>query len=216
MGIILFTAFLCTLLFAAAVHQPWPKLLLAVVVGDEDIKIASGSFSSAPALEDSAEVAAKEFLRQKDAGNIDKARQLGKLFADSMFDFGHGPLFQTTPERTQRELHHQLLLYAYVVNRVIAEQSPNSILAQTTLNVFYSEIEAASPELHAHVSDMAAFSLYILCERKNREDCYIGKIYAGLCDFGDRQDIIDQGNRFYCDAYNFCTEMMRRTDYDII
>lgn len=179
---------------------------------DDDIKIASGSFANTAAM-DSAEEAARQFLIQKNSGNIDKARGLGKAFAEAMIHMETGPLNGET-RCTQREVHHKLLLYSYVVNRVIAEYSPNSILAQTSLNVFYSEVEADSPELHSHVSDMAAFSLYTLCERTpNRTDDEIGSIYAGLCDFGGDPEKISDGNAFYNKAYAFCKEKINATQY---
>ena len=184
----------------------------AVVLDDDDIKIAGDSFSHSPSADDLAEAAAAEFLQQKDAGNIDKARSVGKRLADAMFDLGQGPLCSEKP-RTQREIHHQFLLYSYVVNRVIAEESPNSILAQTALNVFYSEIEAASPELHRHVCDMAAFSLYILCERTDRSHAEIGRIYADLCEFSGNQEKIDDGNRLYEEACLYCTQIIRSANY---
>lgn len=178
---------------------------------DDDIKIAPDTFTAVAT--DSAEEAARQFLKQKNSGNIEKARELGKTFSDAIIHIENGPLGKETA-CTVREWHHKLLLYSYVVNRVIAEYSPNSILAQTSLNVFYSGIEAESPELHSHVSDMAAFSLYVLCERtKNRNSDDIGEIYANLCDFGGDQEKIGEGNMFYNKVYVFCKEKIEAIQY---
>lgn len=181
---------------------------------DEDIKIAPGSFTGIHALSDSGEEAARQFLEQKECGNIDKARALGKAYADAIIHIETGPVAESGKPRTQRELHQQLLLYSYTVNRVIAEQSPNSIVAQACLNVFYSRIEEASQELHKHVSDMAAFSLYVLCERsRNRTDDDIGAIYAQLCDFAGKREVIDEANAFYRRVYEFCGEKLAAIDF---
>lgn len=181
---------------------------------DEDIKIAPSSFAGLRPSADSGEEAARLFLEQKECGNIDKARALGKTYADAILHIETGPVAKFGKNRTQREWHHLILLYSYIVNRVIAEKSPNSIVAQSCLNVFYSQIEANSDELHKHVSDMAAFSLYILCERTpGRSDAEIGSIYAELCDFDGRADIIGEGNEFYRYVNKFCTDKINDADF---
>lgn len=181
---------------------------------DEDVKIASGSFKKEVVHVDSGEEAARQFLEQKNCGNIDKARILGKDYANAIINIETGPVAQEGKPRTQRELHHRLILYSYIVNRVIAECSPNSIVAQTCLNVFYTAIEEASAELYKHVSDMAAFSLYVLCERSpSRSDAEIGAIYAELCDFDGREDIVKEGNDFYVSIYRFCLDKLDGIGY---
>ena len=181
---------------------------------DDDIKIAPNSFSEKAHMIDLGEEAARQFLEQKENGNIEKARILGKSFAGDIVHIEDGPLKQLDKPRTQRELHHQIVLYSYVVNRVIAEHSPNSIVAQTCLNVFYTAIESASKELHKHVSDMAAFSLYVLCERTpNRNDDQIGVTYARLCDFEGASDVIEDGNEFYKRVYDYCWDKLIDIEY---
>lgn len=181
---------------------------------DEDIKIAPSSFSGRSQMVDLGEEAARQFLEQKNCGNIERARALGKTYADDILHIENGPLAIKEAETTQRELHHRIVLYSYVVNRVIAEHSPNSIVAQTCLNVFYTELEDASKELYSHVSDMAAFSLYVLCERTpSRTDDQIGAIYAELCDFRGRSDVIEYGNHFYKQFYDYCWDKLIAVEY---
>lgn len=181
---------------------------------DDDVKIAPSSFAGKHVNVDSGEEAARQFLEQKECGNIDKARELGRCYADAIIHIETGPVASAEKPRTQRELHHQILLYSYIVNRVIAEHSSNSIVAQTCLNVFYSEIEAASDKLHKHVSDMAAFSLYILCERSpGRSDDEIGAIYAELCDFDGNEEKINDGDAFYKRVYKFCLDKLESVGF---
>jgi hypothetical protein len=172
---------------------------------DDDIKIAPETFKAGPAPVDYGEEAARQFLEQKQLGNIDRARELGRAYAGDVIELENGD-----SGRTQRELHHQLVLFSYIVNRVIAERSPNSIVAQSCLNMFYKSIETASEELYRHVSDMAAYSLYMLCERsRNRSDSEIGVIYAELCDFEGNEEIISEGNAFYRREYENCAEKLK-------
>lgn len=190
-----------------------PGILLLADGEDEDIKIADGHFSSSRS-EDSSEIAAREFLRQKQSGNIKRARELGAVFARALLMPEEGPLAGALSRKPMQMQHHIYLLYTYVVNRVIAEHSPDSILAQTSLNVFYSEIETASPEVFRHVNDMAAFSLYILCERsRNRSDDEIGRIFAELCGMKDDPETFRYGNELFHKLYEACAEKIRGTPY---
>lgn len=174
---------------------------------DEDIKIAPETFKTRFSAVDHGEEAARQFLEQKRLGNIDKARALGQTYAEDVIRLESAA---EAANLTRREQHHRLVLFSYIVNRVIAEHSPNPIVAQSCLNMFYKSIEAASEELTKHVSDMAAYSLYMLCERsRNRSDAEIGGIYAELCDFNGNDDIIDEGNAFFERMYKNCADKLR-------
>lgn len=193
------------------------NLLLATtgIDGDEDIKIAPGHFSQSPRAEDAAELAAEDFLRQKRSGNVELARELGSRYARALLQMENGPLAGELKGKPQTMWPHIFLLYSYVVNHVIADHSPNSILAQTSLNVFYKDIEAASPELYRYVSDMAAFSLYILCERsRNRSDEEIGMIFAGLAGSDSDTALVRYGNELYDKLYAYCIGEIRGTPYE--
>lgn len=184
---------------------------------DDDIKIATGHFSGGGVREDSADLAAENFLRQKNSGNIDHARSVGAYFAKLALSPQLGPLADELEGKSPLVQHHLYLLYSYIVNRVIAEHSPDSILAQTSLNVFYSNIEEASPELHKHVTDMAAFSLYILCERSpNRSEDELGQVFADLLDMEDNAQMVQLGNGFYKRMYQSCMQVIKDTPYSVI
>jgi hypothetical protein len=56
---------------------------------------------------------------------------------------------------------------------------------------------------------MAAYSLYMLCERsRSRSDSEIGVIYAELCDFEGDEEKINEGNAFYKREYENCAEIL--------
>ncbi len=191
---------------------PLPGFALAVTTeGDEDMKIAGGLSAPGPAEELSeAEQSALAYMRQKEAGNVDRARELGRKFADALAD----ETARARPDAEPLRVHHRVVLFSYIVNRVITELSPNSIIAQTALNIFYDRLEERSAELAEDVRDMAAFSLYILCERSgaNAED-EIGRIYARLCGHEDETAFVDEGNALYRRCYDLCGEMHARTEY---
>lgn len=195
-------------------RQPADWLLLAVANGDEDIKIADGHFSTKPSAEDAAELAAQDFLRQKQSGNIDHARDLGERFSRMLLDVGKGPLAGELDGKPEKVISQMYLLASYAVTRAISDFSPNSILAQTTLNVFYSKIEKEKPEIHKYLSDMTAFSLYILCERsRTRSDSEIGEIFAQLCDQDQDETFVDYGNMLYKRMYDAVLEEIQKVPY---
>jgi len=186
--------------------------MLCLVVGDEDIKIADGNFGVAPDA-DAADLAAKEFLRQKQNGNIDHAHELGESFAQILWDMAQGVIMDNDQGLTQQEIHHRLLLCSYVVNRVIASFSPNSIVAQTALSRFYAGVESRSNVLHRHVSDTAAFSLYILNERSGGGDFEIGKIYAKLIGRENDPESARQGGEVYEQFYSSCKNIVNQVEF---
>ncbi len=203
--------FLAGMTFLAAKNRVLPGLL--AVAGDEDMKIAGDSFRPAPS--DAGEVEAKVYLEQKSSGNVEKARGLGRQFAlalrERVAESLNDPAFKG--EAATQE-HHKAVLYSYVINRVIADLSPNSILAQTALNVFYDDLEDETPVLADHVRDMAAYSLYILCERSETcVDDEIGRIYARLCGEENSLERIEEGNRCYREFYHLCSRLHQQTDY---
>jgi hypothetical protein len=117
----------------------------------------------------------------------------------------------------QMEIHHQLVLCSYVVNRVIAERSPDSILAQTSLRVFYDEVERESTVMYTHISDPAAFSLYTLWERsRSRDEEEIGRIYAKLCGLDADCKTIGDGNALHRWFTAVCTQYIENTAYTAV
>ena len=189
---------------------------LAAVTGenDADMKIVSGPISSMRRGEDAAELAARDFIKQKEAGNIDRARALGSRYAQALINIDKGLLSEPLPNGNPLIQHHLYLLFAFVVNHVIADHSPNSILSQTSLNVFFHDIEERSPQLSNHVNDMAAFSLYILAERnKNGQDDDYGHIFADQCGEEGNREMIQYGNSLYDRIYRYCVEEIRKAGY---
>ncbi|MCL2579901.1 MAG: hypothetical protein FWE32_07690 [Oscillospiraceae bacterium] len=194
--------------------------LLLAASGDEDadMKIAPGSGGSIrdtePAAEE-AEAEAQNYLRQKSSGNIDLARALGSSYAALVMAEAKDK-FDPWPEGMAEALqaHHALLLFSYVINRVVADLSHNSILAQTTLNVFYCEIETKAPGLDKYIRDMASYSLYILCERSSQcPTDQVGKIFARLCGDKDNERLIARGHTLFADYYARCKQLHEQTRY---
>jgi hypothetical protein len=188
---------------------------MVLLMFDEDIKIA-GTHPGAESPPDAAELAARDFLAQKKNGNIDRARSLGETFAGCLWGLAQSLIMDNELELTQQEIHHRLLLCSYGVNRVITQYSPNSIVAQTALSRFYAEVEEKSNVLHRHVSDTAAFSLYILNERSGHNgDGAIGKIYARFIGRENDAESIRQGGEVYRAFYRTCKSLIDEVPFSV-
>lgn|GEM_PF-787271 len=184
------------------------------MIPDEDMRIATGKYSRQNGEE--AEAAAQEYLKQKKLGNIKQARALGQAYSDEMVKISCRLLARESAgdETSSRILHQKILLLSYVINRIIADKTPNSILAQTAINVFYSALEQTEPNLHQHACDMAAYSLYILCERSHKgSDGEIGQVYAGLCGFGDDPARVQEGQYLYTEYYASCEKIFDTVEF---
>ena len=195
--------------------NPRRNLLLMSAGDDADMKIAPESFSPGWGDQTDTDREAEDFLRQKSAGNIRLARELGERYADLLLaqvskNFDPWP----TDLAGQLQAHHRLLLLTYTVNRVTGELSPSPVLAQTTINVFYQSLEERAPQLDKYIRDMVSYSLYMLHERsQSGDEDEIGKIFARLCADKDNPDLINQGNRYYREYYNLCKDLHNQTQY---
>ena len=147
---------------------------------DSDMKIAPDRPSE---LFDLSEGAASAFVREKSNGNMEKARLLGQsLAAELGREPGGLPYFGVGAFDDGKSLDQRRLLYAYVVSRVIEDTAPNSIVAQSALSAFYSQVQRETPEYYPAVTDSAALSLYILAGRSEPDDYNaLGRTFARLC-----------------------------------
>lgn len=178
---------------------------------DEDIKIAGSSFGSDPARnEELANKAAQEFLLQKEKGNIDQAAMLGELYADSLWKIGQD-LIMNEQENNKEAVRNEIMLYGYIINKVVGEKSPLPLLAQTTLSVFYKRVAEISSVLEDYISDIGAMTLYILHDR-NEEDQEIGEIFASLVGNTEAQaEMVALGNKAYADFYEKSSQLFDKT-----
>ncbi len=136
---------------------------------DGDIKIFSGSGGYAKANEDDG---AAEFVRERDNGNLDKAKQLGRLLAQKvrrLWRIGDTPL-----------LHKQKkVLYVYAAAKVIEMHCPSSVLSHAALSEFHRAVQQRSQKDYDSIQDSVAFTKYLLSERSGKEA--LGSVFAELC-----------------------------------
>lgn len=175
---------------------------------DADMKIADNSQLS-PGQSDGGEAAAHEFIRQRGNGNVAKAKFLGATLAEGLAQFN-------VPSGDKALADQKKVLYSFVVNKVIEERSPNSILAQAALSSFYQTVQEDDPEASQIISDSVAFSLYILADRgrRNREQDTPGEVFADLCGMRGREETIYIGQSLFNQFYQDCAALYTQVEYE--
>lgn len=192
--------------------KQYELLLFAQADGDDDMKIApSDGFFAKKNADESAELSAQRFMQMKESGDIEKAHKLGENCAETLKK--EVQKFCDLDNLNLKE-HHYIVLYTYAVNKSTYLFTPNSIIAQTILNVFYANIEESSPKINMHISDMAAFSLYMLCERTGECDPkQIGAVYAKLCGAEEDENTIKEGAILFDDMIKKLAEVFENPDF---
>lgn len=176
---------------------------------DSDMKIVPNDPSE---LFDSSEGAATAFLRETQNGNMEKARKLGAELAAELSAGDRGIVnFGVGAYDDESTLLQRRVLFAYVVNQVVEDLAPASIVAQSAMSSFYDCLQKASPDVYEKITDAAVFSLYILSVRNAPDDpCAIGRVFAQLC--GREADPVFV--RYGCELSNYfamyCTQLVLR------
>lgn len=187
-------------------------LLLSVVSDDSDMKIVPPSGTVTPA-EDDGEKAAREFVAQKENGNIDKAYGLGNRIADEFFE-ENGVISASCEAATRPVVMLQRkILFAFTADAVLAEELP-SVLAETVSQQFSVRIQKADPDLYDKVNDPKTLSYYLLYTKKGRpQPADMGKAFARLCTEEKEEDLRALGERLYREYAGVCRKMIEETKF---
>ena len=176
---------------------------------DSDMKIAPNDPSE---LFDSSEGAATAFMRETQNGNMEKAKQLGAQFAAELSAGDRGIVnFGVGAYDDGATLLQRSVLFAYVVNQVVEDLFPASIVAQSAMSSFYDCLRRDAPQVYERITDNAVFSQYILSVRSAPGDPNaIGKVFARLS--GRENDNLFV--RYGCELSNYftmyCTQLVLR------
>ncbi len=168
---------------------------------DEDVKIFAGSGSCNAFAEDDG---AAEFVRERDNGNLDKARQLGCALAGQL-----GRLWR--PGDSGLRLDQKKVLFAYAVARVAEQQCAGSVLRQAVVGEFQREVCARRPRDGSIIQDSAAFTKYLLAERSGTEA--LGQVFAELCGARGSTRLQGRGAALYRRYAGICTGLFAKKSF---
>ncbi len=150
-------------------------------MSDEDVKVANFSDQDAPV--DDTEELIEDVQEQKQNGNIDKARKLGRLLAQEVDSNDGEFIFGLDQQESADIICQRRLLLAFVVNYGLEIYLKNQLVSQTAQNTFFETIQNTSPSIDKDIKQQGAFSYYYLCVRDSEKPAEaIGKTFAELCD----------------------------------
>ena len=122
----------------------------------EEVKIHQQHGIKEPARFPKGKKAAREYRRQQQNGNLERAHRLGENLC---------ALFLGMPVEGEYAAQQWVLL-SYLVENELEQQVENPLLEQSAHSRFAEELEQQAPELARTVHDARAFTLYTLNETR--------------------------------------------------
>jgi len=171
--------------------------LVFAMAEDGDMKIAPDfSARRSRSAEDAAEEGAAEFIKNRESGNIEKARALGRELALALMTVDPALEEFSSNEGLATQAK---ALFSYTVNCAVEGCSPNSIIAHTALSTFYASVSEESPAISDRINDSAVVSQYILAgtSRGRGSVGEIGQVFAKLCLYEGNDRYIALGEALY-------------------
>ncbi len=159
----------------------------------EEIKIYRQNTKEPPLSE--GEKAAREYRRQQENGNLERAHRLGEALYR---------LFLAMPVKGEYAAQQWVLL-SFLAENELEQQVENTLLSQSAQSRFAELLEQQSPELARTVHDARAFTLYTLNETR-RSPRSEGEIFAKLCGQPENEEVIALGERLAEDFTGRITE----------
>lgn len=151
--------------------------------------------------------------RQRQSGNLEKAKVLGETLA----------LLQPEDYRNVLDVdrlvqQHKLdasalyqirVLIVFCAQMALYRFLPSSILIAQAVTTFYDTLAAREPAFYENISDGTAFSFYQLSVRQNRDvQKKIGSSFAMLCAQEENPLYQELGEAVYAGAYAFAQEVI--------
>ena len=170
--------------------------------GDEDVKIFPGSgFVGAEKTEDDG---AAEFVRERDNGNLEKAKRAGNKMARRMrFLWRPG---DSAPLHDQKKV-----LFAYAAAKAIEKHCHTSVLTQSVLSEFHHAVQANSRRDYDLIQDSVAFTKYLLSERSGKDA--LGGVFAELCKDKENDKLQRKGILLYYRYFSDCLMILTKTTF---
>ena len=140
---------------------------------------------------------------QRANGNMEKARQLGRLFATLTPSAESDKLSIDFSERIGREfLTRENLIQIKVLMVFSAEAAMQiylpELLANTASNALYDYLRKHDNEFYKIISDSTAFTFYYLAIKKGGDLArYVGEAFAMLCGAEKNEAFIQAGKTAY-------------------
>ncbi len=213
-------AVMCTFLFIvfqlAQEKKPHSALLFLSLKDDSDIKIA-GDRPAADLSSREDTSANEDYLTEKENGNIERAKLLGRnlarILSADVADECMSNIHQDSEDsRTKTQV---LLLFAFAIDRGLNTHVPNMTLVNTAHTSFFNTLQDISPDVYDQISDTGAYSLYMLCARREGEHVCrsVGESFAKLCGKEDDAALSSTGEMIFSIFLNMVKVEVAKTGF---
>lgn len=175
---------------------------------DSDMKIVGKRLQPI----DESDMEAKLYNHEHENGNLEKAHDIGKFFAEALMN-SDGFAYEKN-RASDFEARNRSILFAFTADRVLSTFMPNHIIARSAQNEFFDVIRQRDIGLYESISRSGAFSMYLLCRRRG-DGRYIGvgNVYAGVIRRPDDEETALEGDRIYEKYFDFCIEHIKNIEF---
>lgn len=165
---------------------------------DSDMKIAGSVPSNDIKAQNTVLNISEEYTRERENGNIQRAKTLGRKIAQNLCDSGEKFVYDAEDVNAEIKMQKEILLtFSAVASLELS--CPNSATSYAAQNSFYSELERISPEIYENALNSGAFSFYYLAFRRSGEtERRIGQTFAMLCSHDGDPVYQELGEAIYC------------------
>lgn len=162
---------------------------------DSDIKIA-GEEKKAP-VDDSLKEA-EELRKQKENGNLERARRLGQLLSKDIIRLDGESSFGEDEEESCEVRMQRRLLLAFAACYGVDVFVENKMVGKVAVNSFYDTLKKSLPAFYDDLSGSGAFSFYYLSVRRGGNvEKNIGKTFAMLSGKEDDSVLSELGEALF-------------------
>ena len=165
-------------------------------------------------------VIADEMKRQVISGNMQKARMLGRLIADSFREAAEKEeLWNMASCCNITELDRNIKDQAIILSVFTAEYAfnhymPDPLLSTTAITSLYATLTEESPELYNNLLASTAFSFYYMnLDGNETAPEVIGKTFAGLCNNKSNPDLLCYGKTVFVTSLENYKKAVENVDF---
>lgn len=166
-------------------------------VNDNDMKIFHLNTASDVNADTLAAVA--EMDKQRQNGNSDKARRLGKYLAKAAFKGAFDRDMSNAIPHSDPVLTQVGVLMLFTTEAALNSMLPSTVLPTIAISSLHNHLHDMESEFHQNVTESSAYSFYYLSLRKNPENVAqgIGETFAMLCQHAGEEAYIKEGIHIY-------------------
>lgn len=181
---------------------------------DKDMKIfgsnrADKSFLNSELYGDDA-----DYQKQKENGNVDKAKELGVLLANEFVSVCRKDELTLSQNDNESLMTQKILLLSFTVMAGLEEFCDNIAIANTARTSFFDKLYELDNDLFVRSSDTGAFSFYYLSFRRGTEvDRRVGQTFAMLCSHDGDPIYQELGEALYCWFFSIIQKKVEQAEF---